>query len=142
MRDDLVLVDTDVFSRVIMTPRNARPEDASLRRMITGRAVAISVQTKAEVQFGALVKDWGQKKLAQLDASLAAVALAPVNDDVTEAWARLRALCRRQGRQLAEKIHMGDCWIAATAIAYEIPLASGDGIFVDAPGLTLLRPDE
>jgi len=33
---------------------------------------------------------------------------------------------------------MGDAWVAATAIAYDLPLLAGDGIFRGAPGLRLL----
>ena len=34
---------------------------------------------------------------------------------------------------------MGDAWIAATGIAHGFPLLTGDSIFGDTPGLTLLE---
>jgi predicted nucleic acid-binding protein len=40
-------------------------------------------------------------------------------------------------RNLAQKVHDADRWIAATAVRLGLPLVSNDGIFVDVPGLKL-----
>lgn len=34
---------------------------------------------------------------------------------------------------------MGDAWVAATAIAHDLPLLAGDRIYRDVPGLSLLE---
>jgi predicted nucleic acid-binding protein len=57
----------------------------------------------------------------------------------TDVFASARAECRRAGHALANKQHMGDAWIAATALAYGLPLLSGDRIYAGVEGLHLLR---
>ncbi len=44
---------------------------------------------------------------------------------------------RARGLGIAQSNHVADRWIAACAIAKSIPLLSGDGIFTDAPSLSL-----
>jgi predicted nucleic acid-binding protein len=61
---------------------------------------------------------------------------------VIEAQAHLRAQCLGRGHALGQKLHVGDAWVAATAIAYDLPLAAIDGIYNEAPGLRLLSPPE
>lgn len=49
-----------------------------------------------------------------------------------EAFAKLTAECKRMGHALHDKVHTGDRWIAACAIAKDIELLAGDGIFQNA----------
>ncbi len=51
----------------------------------------------------------------------------------------LRAECVAAGHGLAEKSNEADRWVAATARYVKVPLVSHDGVFVDAPGVELLR---
>lgn len=57
--------------------------------------------------------------------------------ELIKAYARLRVDCHRAGHALAQARHDADRWIAATAIRLRIPLVSNDGIFANAPGLTV-----
>lgn len=56
---------------------------------------------------------------------------------VIDAYAKFRAECRNAGHPLYDKQHNADRWNAASAIAKGLPLFAHDGIYTDAPGLTL-----
>lgn len=142
MPEHLVLVDTDVWSETILTVRDRDPRVTGWRRLLLGAGVLVSAQTEGEIRFGALVDGWGAERLARLDAHLARTPTAPITADVVRAFATLRASCRAQGHPIANKQHMGDAWIAATAIGHDIPLLSGDRIFPGVPGLTLLSDED
>lgn len=135
MPEDLVLIDTDVWSRVVFTSRDRDPRVATWRRLLLGKQPLIAAQTEGELRFGALAKHWGTAKLAALDAQLAKTPTVPVTDEVIQSFASVRAACRQSGHALADKIHMGDAWIAATAHAHRLQLLSGDDIYrgVDGP---------
>ena len=50
----------------------------------------------------------------------------------------LWATCRVAGHPLHDKAHAGDLWIAASAVAYGLPLVTDDGIFAGVPGLQVI----
>ena len=99
--------------------------------------VAVSVVTVAELRLGVL---------AAADASIRAKRMAalahaerldplPVDDDVASAWAALRLALRDAGRRMP----LNDSWIAATAIAHDLPVVSQDDDYDGVPGLTVIR---
>ncbi|GGB26266.1 hypothetical protein GCM10011492_15590 [Flexivirga endophytica] len=141
MPDDLVLVDTDVWSRAIFSSRTPDPRVASWRRLLLGKQPLIAAQTEGEVRFGALVKQWGTTRMTDLESHLARTPTVPVTAEVIQSFATVRAACRQAGHALADKIHMGDAWIAATAHAHDIPLLSGDDIYRGVDGLRLLKDE-
>ncbi|MGQ4617158.1 PIN domain-containing protein [Nocardia sp. R7R-8] len=58
-----------------------------------------------------------------------------VDETVTEHWALLVARLRATGR----KVPINDCWIAATALAHDIPIVTQDGEYEAMPGLTVRK---
>jgi hypothetical protein len=58
----------------------------------------------------------------------------PVDEDVAAAWALLRVALRDAGRRMA----VNDSWIAATAIALQVPLVTQDEDLVDVPGVRII----
>ena len=60
------------------------------------------------------------------------------DDEVADAYAKLVAGCRRIGHALHAKEHSGDRWIAACAIAKNLELVAGDGIYRETPNLSLV----
>ncbi len=140
MREAVVL-DTDVWSLLFVSSRGADlPQAMSWREALRGRIVTVSAQTQSEVLYGALIRHWGPDRLDQLRRRLAEFPSLPVTGDVVDAHARLRADCQQQGHALAQKVLVGDAWIAATAISYDFPLAAIDGIYRGAPLLRLISP--
>lgn len=141
MADDAALVDTDVFSLVIVTPKDADPRVALWRRILIGKDIALAAQTAAELLFGARRSNWGSARLDQLRDHIDSRIVIPTTSAVCEAWAQLRSECLAEGHALGGDLHKSDAWVAATAIAYDLPLLSGDGIYRGAPRLRLLSEE-
>ncbi|HUY61839.1 MAG TPA: type II toxin-antitoxin system VapC family toxin [Candidatus Dormibacteraeota bacterium] len=101
---------------------------------------AISVVTLAELQVGVLAALDTDTRAARL----ATVALAmdmevlPVEERVALAWAHLRVRLADAGR----RVNVNDLWIAATAVAQELPVVTQDTDFdalEDMLGLSIVR---
>jgi predicted nucleic acid-binding protein len=58
-----------------------------------------------------------------------------VDESVAYAWATLRLALRDAGRRMP----INDSWIAATAIANDLAVASQDSDYDDVPGLRVIR---
>ncbi|MHB1613831.1 MAG: PIN domain-containing protein [Actinomycetes bacterium] len=136
-----VLLDTDVWSHLYIVSGRRDSRAPAWRTLLTGVGVAISAQTRAEVLAGMLIANWGEVRRDAARSQLNRTATVPVDERVIEAFAQLTAECRHLGHALQDKAHTGDRWIAATAIAWDLPLLSGDGVFVGAPGLWLHGED-
>jgi predicted nucleic acid-binding protein len=113
------LLDTSVFI-AIETGRELRPEGMPL----TG---AISVVTKAELRAGIFVADdiaTRDRRIKTLEL-VTRMPMLPVDDEVSNAWAQMRAYLVASGR----RVNANDMWIAATAAAHEIPVVTQDTDF-------------
>ncbi|NED96031.1 type II toxin-antitoxin system VapC family toxin [Phytoactinopolyspora alkaliphila] len=129
-----VLLDTNVFTAWL------RPQSPLLRlygRHVYGRRIAVAQQTVAEARYGAIAAGWGDKRREQLERLIRRSRPLPVDDETVWSYARLRAECRRLGHPLHQKGHLGDLWIAATAIRWDVPLVAHDAIFLGCPGVEL-----
>lgn len=128
------VVDTDVYSSVLV-PGSLLAE--RYRPLTVGRPTFISFQTAAEMRFGALRRGWGQARRLRMEARIAAAEIVHTGPELVAVCAQLRADCYRAGHPLAQKIHDGDRWVAATALRLGVALVSNDAIFEGVPGLTL-----
>jgi predicted nucleic acid-binding protein len=105
--------------------------------LIVGRPAFISFQTAAELCYGAMLRGWGDARMLDLQARIAAAEVVHTGPDLIEVYARLRVVCRRAGHGLSQREHDADRWIAAAAIRLGPPLVSNDAIFEGVPGLVL-----
>jgi predicted nucleic acid-binding protein len=96
------------------------------------------MQTRGELLWGALYAAWGEARMATLRQQLSDTATIPVDAPLTDTYAELTARLKKSGHPLHDKPHTGDRWIAATAVHHGLPLLTGDGIYRDVPGLSLL----
>lgn len=134
-----VVLDTDVFSLLyVRTKVDIDDRLRAWRADLAGATVVIATQTRAEILFGAALVGWGAARMQRVNRLLDATPTAPVTEEVVQAYIELRVACQRAGHALAAKIHGGDLWIAATAIAIDAALLSVDRIYDDAPGLTVM----
>lgn len=133
-----VLLDTDVFSVVYVSPRSSDARVPGWRALLTGRRVLISFQTRAEVLSGAMASNWGARRLRDLEHLLRQTPTIRADDEVIDAHATLFTACRANGHALHAKQHTGDRWVAACAIAKDVALLPGDKIYEGAPGLSLV----
>ena len=99
--------------------------------------LAVSVITIGELRAGVLAATDTVTRDRRLETLTAALALDPVGIDtsVANAWARLRVTLRDAGLRM----HVNDLWIAATALALEIPIVTQDSDFPAIAGLAVIR---
>lgn len=97
----------------------------------------MSVITVGELRLGVLAADDGPTRALRLETLSRAEALEPlpVDRDVANAWATLRLALRDAARRMP----LNDSWIAATAIANDIPVVSQDDDYDNLPGLEVIR---
>lgn len=123
------LADTSIF----IANEGGRP----LRTDVLPDRLAVSVITIGELRAGVLAANDLATRDLRLATLTAALALdpVPVDEDVADAWALLRVALRDLGRRMA----VNDSWIAATAIALDVPLVTQDDDHLDIPGLRVIR---
>jgi hypothetical protein len=99
--------------------------------------VAVSVVTVGELRLGVLAAKTGEVRARRLETLSKVQELdpLPIDEQVAHSWATLRLALRDQGKRMP----INDSWIAATAIANRIPVASQDEDYDDVPGLTVIR---
>ena len=136
-----VVIDTDVFSALYVTPASKARERFPLdgwKALLEGARVVIYFQTRAELLTGARSGGWGARRLDALISHVSATPVIGLDEDVLQSYVELTTGCKVAGHGLHAKVHTADRWIAACAVAKQLPLLSGDEIFVDAPGIALL----
>jgi len=123
-----VLIDTSV----LIGMENRRFDLAALPR-----SAFVSVVTVAELRLGVLAASSLEARTRRLATLRLAESLEPlpIDDAVADAWATLVARLRTAGR----KAPVNDSWIAATAIARQLPVATQDDDFAEMPGVSVIR---
>ena len=125
---DRGLLDTSIFvAREHGRPLGTLPDNA-----------AISVVTIAELHLGVLIADDSKIRAQRLRTLSAVEALfepLPIDAPVARAFAELAVEARRKGKR--PKIM--DTWIAATAVAHNLPIYTQDEDFSTIPQLRVIR---
>ena len=125
---EVALADTSLFiAQEQNRPLLSRPPDR----------VSVSVITVGELRLGVLAAQDGPTRARRLRTLSAAESLdpLPIDSGVAGAWAALRLALRDAGRTMP----INDSWIAATAIANDLAVASQDGDYDGIPGLRVIR---
>lgn len=93
--------------------------------------------TVGELRLGVLAAPDDAVRAPRLRALTRALSFdpLPVDDSVAVAWAELRVALRAAGR----KMPSNDSWIAATALAYGLPVVTQDGDYDEVPGLEVIK---
>ncbi len=97
----------------------------------------LSAITYAELQAGVLAATDVQTRSARLETVefAASYALLPVDAAVAREWAKLRIELRNASRSMK----VNDLWIAATALAHDLPVVTQDTDFEVLADLDLLQ---
>ncbi|MEK7424228.1 MAG: PIN domain-containing protein [Actinomycetota bacterium] len=132
-----LVVDTGVFSASLSSRRSATI--SPLVATLSGNQIFLAAVTVAELRFGALVAGWGAARRQRLEEGIESTTVVPVTNALLTDVAELRFACRQVGHPLADRIHANDLWVAASALHIGAALVTADGVFTDAPGLTLAR---
>jgi predicted nucleic acid-binding protein len=122
------VADTSVFI--------AREVDRPLDLAALPDELAVSVITVGELRAGVLVADDVESRDRRLSTLAAALSLEPlpIDGEVADAWARLRVSLRDAGRRMP----VNDSWIAATALAHDVPLVTQDRDHAAVAGLRII----
>ena len=110
-----ILIDTDVVSFLYNRDPMRLPR---YEKYLEGRKVYVSFATIGELRFGVLLRNWSLKRQELLRRHLSRYRVVHSNEDIVEAWAKIRIQCRREGTPIAPQ----DAWIAATAQHLGVPL--------------------
>jgi tRNA(fMet)-specific endonuclease VapC len=108
------IVDSDVVSLVFKHDTRA----AHYQPHLVGRQLNVSFMTVAELQRWALQRAWGQRRREALSRHLKQFTVLHSTADLCSWWAMVMVGARREGR----RIEVADAWIAATALAFGVPL--------------------
>ncbi|MFV2064202.1 MAG: type II toxin-antitoxin system VapC family toxin [Chloroflexota bacterium] len=122
------LADTSVF----IADETGRPIDSTS----LPDELAVSVITIGELRAGVLAaRDTPilDRRLSTLTAALSLQPI-PIDEAVAASWARLRIALRDAGLRMP----VNDSWIAATAMALDVPLVTQDDDFPSLPDLAVI----
>lgn len=99
---------------------------------------AISVVTIAELQLGVLMANDASVRAQRLRTFSSVESMfepLPIEAEVARVFAQLVAAARHQGRRPG----IMDTWIAATAVANDLPVYTQDDGFLRIPGVIVVR---
>jgi tRNA(fMet)-specific endonuclease VapC len=113
-----IVVDTDVVSYIFNWHSRARIFVDALR----GSELCLSFMSVAELRMGAISAGWGNRRRLLLERFIEGFELVYADNNLCSVWARIRADARVAGRVLSPQ----DAWIAATALALDVPLATNN----------------
>jgi len=127
----LVVVDTDVVSFRFKKDTRARP----YKRHLVGQDPLIAFMTLAELHAWALQRRWGATRRGELARHLGQYEVLYADEALCHLWSEVWVQARRKGRP----IEVADGWIAATALALDVPLLTHNPAdFAGVDGLTIL----
>ena len=125
-KPEVILCDTSlvgVIDRSAGDPTRIAHWPPRDRDRLDRAVLAISVVTEAEVRAGWTYASWGERRVADAELRLRAYVSVPVDRATLDEWSRLSAANKSGGWNISDN----DLWIAATAIAHGLPLATSDG---------------
>jgi tRNA(fMet)-specific endonuclease VapC len=125
----VVLLDTNIVSFIFKGSDYADPYEP----LLTGRELAISFMSIGELYHWAFTRQWGVRRITELEKYLSNYLIIPSDQALCQEWGRLRAEAHRTGRAISAQ----DAWIAATAIRHDLELVTHN--LKDFQGLANLR---
>ena len=116
MTSNIVVIDTNIISYIFYNRELSKRYESHLKNTNP----VIAAQTIAELRFGAYLKNWGEKRLTILESLINTYTVIHTNNDICTAWASIKTQSYQKGRPMSE----ADIWIAATALAFGVPLVT------------------
>jgi len=113
---DYILVDTNIVSYLMKDHPIAR----LYHRHLQGRILCLSFITIGELYLGAEINQWGEVRRKRLEEVLRNYVILPYDKKVAEYYAKVIIGVRKKGYQIS----FSDAWIAATAIAFDLPFVT------------------
>jgi tRNA(fMet)-specific endonuclease VapC len=113
-----VAVDTDVFSYLLKQDTRRTHFEPHLK----DRELLLSIMVVAEVRRWAFQHGWGARRNQALEDAIRHHVVAPLTATTAQLWAEIYVARARKGRRIGES----DCWIAATAIEFNVPIVTNN----------------
>jgi tRNA(fMet)-specific endonuclease VapC len=130
-----ILLDTNVASFIFKDSDYATP----YKPLLNGHELAISFMNIAELYQWAFMRQWGDRRIAQLEQYLSNYLVIPSDQALCQEWGRLRSEAHRTGRAISAQ----DAWIVATAIRHNLELVTHNlKDFQCLPKLRLIVPSQ
>src|ERR1017187_8842259 len=111
---DRIVLDTDVSS---LSLKHRLPSTVLTR--LVGKQACVTFVTLGELSQWAELRQWGRHNRDALENWLGGVIILPCSEDVARTWGRISAAAIQRGRARPAN----DTWIAACALAHDLPLA-------------------
>jgi predicted nucleic acid-binding protein len=97
----------------------------------------VTFVTVGEFFKGAFKRQWGERRVQQLEAWLRNVVVLPYTGEIGRVWGRVSAECEAKG----QPIPPNDAWIAACCLSHDVPLMTlNRRHFEQVEGLRLVPP--
>jgi predicted nucleic acid-binding protein len=126
-----VLLDTNIVSYIFKRDSRATLYAPHL----VDRELAIAMMTVAELLQWAAMRNWGRPRVQRLEQLLESYTILPVDIDLCQQWANIRAKRSRAGLPISPQ----DAWIAGTALRYKLALGTHNpDDYRSIPGLTII----
>ena len=129
-----LLIDTDVLSYIAWE----RPQAEPFAPLLLGKLPFISFVTVGEMFFGAAKANWGEPRIARMETILRRYTVIPGTYDIAQRYGHVK-------RAFRDQVGENDMWIAATALAHELPVVTNNlthfGPMSDRLGFDLVHPD-
>jgi tRNA(fMet)-specific endonuclease VapC len=109
-------------------------EKAALEMLAKIDEAFIPVVVAGELFYGAYKSSNPEKNMALFQNVLAQFEVLPIGLEIANSYALIKAELKKTGKPIPEN----DLWIAATAHAYNLPLATFDAHFANVPQITLV----
>jgi predicted nucleic acid-binding protein len=110
------VVDTDVVSFLYKN----HPLASAYQPILSGRPLAVSLVTLAEIEYGMEAKNWGAGRRDLMRRFLARFTPLLPDTETAILWARIKSNCEKHGRLIT----FADAWIAASAVQLSVPLVT------------------
>ena len=129
----LLLIDTDIASFILKGSDYANP----YLPILSGQELTLSFMTVAELFQWAILRQWGNRRLVQLEQYLSNYLVIPTDQPLCREWAKVCTDRQSIGRPISPQ----DAWIAATALRHDLPLITHNiQDFLEIPNLRLVTP--
>ena len=129
-----LLIDTDVLSYVAWQ----KPPGEAFEPLLVGKLPFVSFVTVGEMYFGAAKANWGERRISKMEAILRRYTVIPGTSDIAKRYGDVR-------RAFDEQVGRNDMWIAATALAHELPIVTNNLTHFEPMserlGFSLVHPD-